>query len=142
MSKRQKGKILIVDDLQNWRELLVEILQEDGHQTTTAKNYKEASALLKARANEFDIAVIDMRLIDDSPYNNDGMKVLKDAKELNPLIKAIILTGYPDKDQEYKSLKYYQADDYKRKVPKGTSFDIDEFSGFIFNLLQSQTASV
>ncbi|MCP4344117.1 MAG: response regulator [Desulfobacterales bacterium] len=132
---KPKGKILVTDDRQNWRELLDDILSGDGHEVETADSLKKATELLKNKT--FDIAIIDMRLIDASPYNIDGIKVLKEAKAQQPSIKAVILTGYPDEKQKNKALNFYKADSYCEKAPDGKPFDIDEFSSQIFKLLSS-----
>lgn len=130
----KKGKILVVDDQQGWRELLEDILTEnDEYYVQTAGNLNEAIELLESRS--FDLATIDMRLVDASPYNIDGMKVLEEAKKQQPLIKAIILTGYPDIEQKHKALNYYKADGYYEKAPDGKPFDIDEFKQVIYELL-------
>jgi two-component system response regulator (stage 0 sporulation protein F) len=129
-----KGKILVVDDQQGWRELLEDILSEDGYEVVTASNFKEAIDLLKRK--HFDLATIDMRLVDPSPYNIDGMRVLKETKTQKPLIKAIILTGYPDEAQKDKALNFYGADGYYEKAPDGKPFDIVEFKQIISNFLE------
>jgi DNA-binding NtrC family response regulator len=131
-----KGNILIVDDQPNWRELLSVILTDDGHKVTTATNFQEAVDLLKR--NSFDIAILDMRLVDASSYNIQGMEVLKEAKKQQPSIKAIILTGYPDHDQKEKAVNFYKADGYYEKAPNGKPFDIEVFSKEIFKLLNEE----
>jgi len=128
-----KGNILVVDDHPNWTELLSIILTDDGHKATKAANFQEAVDLLKC--NPFDIAILDMRLVDASSYNIQGMEVLKEAKKLQPSIKAIILTGYPDPKQREKAMDFYKADGYYEKAPDGKPFDIDVFSREIFKLL-------
>ncbi len=131
MQNTPKWKILVVDDQQGWRELLEDILTEDGHEVKTAGNLKEASELLR---EPFDIATIDMRLVDSSLYNIDGMRVLKEAKTRQPSMKAVILTGYPDPAQKDKALNFYGADGYYEKAPDGKPFDIDKFRQAIYNL--------
>ncbi len=131
--KTQKGKILVVDDQQGWRELLDDILRQEGHEVKTAENMDSAIGLLKSE--KFDIAVLDMRLVDSSSYNIDGMRVLKEAKERQPSIKAIVLTGYSDEEQKKRALDFYHADGYYEKAPDGNPFDIDEFIQIISGLL-------
>jgi len=133
---KMKGNILVVDDHPNWPELLSIILTDDGHKVTKAANFQEAVDLLKC--NPFDIAILDMRLVDASSYNIQGMEVLKEAKKIRPSIKAIILTGYPDQKQREKALNFYKADGYYEKAPDGKPFDIDVFSKEIFRLLNEK----
>jgi DNA-binding NtrC family response regulator len=136
MPSQKYGSILVVDDQENWRNLLTEILTSDGHIVKTAANVQEAENALQE--SSFDIATIDMRLVDEKNGNVDGLRVLKKAKELHPNLKAIILTGYPDNEQKAKALNYYKVDGYYEKVPHGQALDIDEFSRLIFKLLAQQ----
>lgn len=131
-----KGNILVVDDQPNWRELLSIVLTDDGHIVKTATNSQEAIDLLQR--NSFDIAILDMRLVDASPYNIQGMEVLKEAKKIQPFIKVIILTGYPDHMQKEKAVNFYRADGYYEKAPNGKPFDIDVFSRLIFDMLKGE----
>jgi DNA-binding NtrC family response regulator len=133
MSIQQSSSILVVDDHENWRELLVAILEADGHQVVTAKNSDEAQALLES--NCFDAAILDMRLT-DSLFDIQGMHLVKEAKRLHPSIKAIILTGFPDEEQRVKALTFYGADGYFEKVPGGRPFRTDEFSQLISHMLE------
>jgi two-component system NtrC family response regulator len=131
---RKCGYILVVDDRKNWRDLLKEILQADGHTVVMASTFDEGRGLLESQ--HFDVAVFDMRLVDNAVYNIQGMTLLEEAKKLQPSIKAIILTGYPDPDQEARALDFYGADDYLEKAPEGKPFNIERFSRRIFKLLQ------
>ncbi|QTA83305.1 Two component system response regulator [Desulfonema limicola] len=133
MNDTKKAKILVVEDLPTWRMILYDILSEEGYEVTTADSFQEAVNLLDKK--EFDIATIDMRLVDTLPYNMQGMEVLKRAKDIQPGIKAIILTGYPDDNQEKKA-KDYDVQGYHKKAPEGKSFDIDKFKEIIDNLLK------
>lgn len=135
MENKQHGVILVVDDQQSWRELLLGILENDGHEVVIARNFQETKTLLNTK--RFDLAIIDMRLVDSDVYNIEGMKVLQEVKRQHPGMKAIIFTGYPDPDQKIKAIEYYHADDYLEKVPGGKPLNIDEFSQKIFNLLKS-----
>jgi len=134
--ERKRGKILVVDNSKNWRELFVDILREDGYQIETASNFKDAVELLKTES--FDMAIIEIQLNEEVPFNRDGLKVLKEAKTLHPLIKSIILTGYPDESEKDRMLNFYKADGYYEKAPDGKPFDIDEFRQIIFNLLNKK----
>lgn len=127
MSNITQKKILVVDDQPNWRELLTDILQNDDYCVITASSFIEAKNLLLSN-QKFDLALFDMRLVDSEVYNIQGMKLLEFAKHTKPPITAIILTGYPNPEQERRAREYYGADDYISKVPNGDPFDIDKFS--------------
>jgi two-component system NtrC family response regulator len=133
MAGKKRGHILVVDDHRNWRELLAALLESDGHEVMTAGSFQEGLRLLKAE--RFDAAILDMRLVDSSVYNIQGMALLREAKRLQPSIKAVILTGYPDPDQETRALHFYGADYYIQKAPEGQPFAVDSFSRLISELL-------
>jgi DNA-binding NtrC family response regulator len=128
-----KGSILVVDDKQSWQDLLYAILKEDGHDISIAGSLSEAKKKVKCKS--YDIVIIDMRLVDHSSYNIEGMRVLKEVKALDPNTKAIILTGYPDPSHKKKAINHYKADGYFEKVPKGEPMDVDAFCLMLQNLL-------
>jgi DNA-binding NtrC family response regulator len=133
MSLPRKGSILIVDDNQLWRELLIAILENDGHEVTSAASFEAGRMMLMNKL--FDIVILDMRLVDRQNHNVQGMALLEEAKKLNSSVKAIILTGYPDPDQRARAINFYRADGYLEKAPDGKPFDVDAFSQYIFALL-------
>ncbi len=132
MTSKRTGTVLVVDDHSNWRDLLSTLLENDGHRVVTACSTEEAKSQL--RNGKFDVAVLDMRLVDDV-FDVGGMLLLQEAKRLHPSMKAIILTGFPDVEQRAKAIKFYGADGYYEKAPDGRPFDIDEFSRLVFELL-------
>ena len=132
MGSKRTISILVVDDLESWRDLLSAILEGDGHQVVTASTFQEAKTLLEIE--QFDVVILDMRLVDDSVYNIQGMALLEEAKRLTPSTKAIILTGYPDPDHRAKALDFYKADGYFEKAPNGQPLDIEKFSQLILDL--------
>lgn len=112
--------ILIIDDFQNWLDLLFCFLDRQGYPVITAYNLEKAKeALLN---NDISIIILDMRLIDNQKYDTQGFELLKYVKEMNPLIGTIILTGYPSQEQKQLALDTYKADAYLCKTTLG-SFD-------------------
>lgn len=79
--------ILLVDDEQSQRETLSGFLRKKGYKVTTASSHSEAIENLK----QFNI---DLILTDYKMPGKSGQDVLKDAKEINPLIPVIIMTAY------------------------------------------------
>lgn len=135
MTDKRHGKILVVEDQQGWRNLLTDILNRDGHEVIPATNFQEAKERIDN--DRFDLAIIDMRLVDSDSYNIQGMAVLQEVKKQYPDLKVIILTGYPDSAQRIKSIEDYHADDYLEKVPDGKPLDLDQFSQRIHELLET-----
>jgi DNA-binding NtrC family response regulator len=138
MSK-QGNSILVVDDQESWRDLLVAILGGGDYHIVTASTFQEAKTLLMEKS--FALAILDMRLVDASPYNIQGMAILEEAKRLHPSMKAIILTGYPDPHQRARALEFYGADGYFEKVPDGQPLDVNNFRQLVCSLLDEQHSS-
>ena len=86
-TERKKIKILIVDDVESNLKLIDYILTNVGYQTACAKNGK--SALIKAKANKFDIILLDIIMPDIN-----GFEVCKQLKKYPPTkdIPIIFLT--------------------------------------------------
>ena len=83
------AKILVVDDEDGILEEVESYFQEEGFQVFTADNGEEGIQILKREKP--DVLLVDMKLPDMS-----GLLVLKVAKELSPLTKVIVNTGYVD----------------------------------------------
>jgi two-component system cell cycle response regulator len=83
----KKGQVLVVDDDVNDRTLLADLLVESGYRVKAAKNGEEGVAL--AAANDFSVALIDMKLPDMS-----GTEVMEKIKKIQPGIFVIVISGY------------------------------------------------
>ena len=125
--------VLVVDDEKSWRDLVAEIFEARGWRVDSAESLEEGEALISQR--EYDLAILDIRLVDSSHYSADGFALLRDAKRLQPYMKAVILTGYPDSQQRTRALETYGADYYLEKAPDGSPLDIDQFEMLIVRLL-------
>lgn len=81
--------ILIVDDEKDIRELISEILRDEGFQTRMAANSDEAVAALNAE--EPGLMILDIWLKDS---RMDGIDILKTVKRNNPDVPVIIISGH------------------------------------------------
>ncbi|MES2848837.1 MAG: sigma-54 dependent transcriptional regulator [Bacteroidota bacterium] len=82
-------KILIIDDDMDMCQLLSRFLQRKGFETATASNGNKGIAAFKE--GQFDLVLCDFRLGD-----KEGVEVLKEIKQINPVVQVIIITGYSD----------------------------------------------
>jgi len=82
-----RPRILVVDDEEVIRELLSEILMDEGYEVDTAKEGNEA--MEKIKRLPFELVITDIRM----PGLN-GMEILRETKKKNPSIEVIIITGY------------------------------------------------
>jgi DNA-binding NtrC family response regulator len=78
---------LLVDDEIRYLEVLKKRLSKRGIRVTTADSGSEAIRIL--RRNDFDVAVIDLKMDD-----MDGIEVLKVFKKMDAQLAVIILTGH------------------------------------------------
>ena len=85
--KKEQIKILVVDDNEDFRELLTESLQDEGYHVDSAKDAHEA--IKKVHANPFTIIFLDIIL-----PNMNGVATHKAIKKISPECIVIMMTGY------------------------------------------------
>lgn len=100
----KKIDILVVDDEEMMRELLVDVLAMDGYTVETAEDGKAALEILKVSPPQLVISDIKM------PRMN-GFELLKAVKESFPSMRIIMMTGYSD-DFTVKDALRLNADEY------------------------------
>nr|HRO15806.1 sigma-54 dependent transcriptional regulator [Paracoccus sp. (in: a-proteobacteria)] len=81
--------ILIVDDEKDIRELISDILQDEGFATRLAANADEAIGALNAE--EPALMILDIWLKDS---RMDGIDILKQVKRNNPDVPVVIISGH------------------------------------------------
>lgn len=95
-----KGEsILVVDDVEEQREIASKILTMLGYSVTTASSGREAIEFLKSHSS--DLVILDMIM---SP-GIDGYQTYKAILKLRPHQKAIIVSGYAETDRVMDALK-------------------------------------
>jgi|YNPNPStandDraft_1061719.scaffolds.fasta_scaffold11615_4 DNA-binding NtrC family response regulator len=91
MANRQK--ILVVDDLPDWRATLSGLLADEGYEVYVADSSDSALNLISAH-HGFDLALIDMRLDESDEENTEGLDLAAKIKQRWPATKVLIITGY------------------------------------------------
>lgn len=81
-----KMNILIADDESDTRDILNEILTEDGYNVFLAEDGKSTKKMLNM---EIDLLLLDIKFGVD-----DGIEVLKEVKIINSLLPVIMITGH------------------------------------------------
>jgi two-component system response regulator PilR (NtrC family) len=102
-----KAKILIAEDEKSMREVLEIFLQEEGYETFTAKDGKEALEMLER--DIYDVVITDIKM-----PRADGFEVLKKTKEISPQTVVIMITAFGTTESAIEAIKL-GAYDYMEK---------------------------
>jgi len=111
--KKQRKRVLVVDDEENIRQILKEYLDEFGYEVACAVNGQEALQIYKN--GRFDVILSDLVM---RPV--DGLELLGEVKKVDPDAIFIMITGYPSIESALEAVKK-GAKDYITKP-----FNIDE----------------
>ncbi len=111
----KQRRILIVDDLENWREELVETLQRGGYYVDSATTTTEALTMLKE--TNYHVLVLDIRMDGADQSNIDGINLLRDLDSLglSEATKVIMLSAFGTKDHMRTSFRDYKVVDFLSK---------------------------
>jgi len=117
-----RGKILIVEDYTDWRELLSGMLMREGHDVQTAANLQEARVLIRDN-KDLDLAILDIRLVETDESNEDGMQLLADIHRNQGFTRVIMISGHGTMEKQRKAFREFRAFDFFRKE----QFNSEEF---------------
>ncbi len=92
----QPAKILVADDEQNLRRVLVALLRREGHEVIQAASGLEAIE----RLTDVDVVITDLRM-----PGADGMEVLRTASKNHPHVPVIMITAYGSVGQAVEAIK-------------------------------------
>ena len=109
----ENKKVLIVDDQNGIRILLVEVFSVEGYNTFQASNGKIALEIV--RQENPDLVLLDMKI-----PGMDGLEILRRIKQINESIKVIMMTAYGELDM------IKEASDLGALMHFTKPFDIDE----------------
>ncbi|MBC8527589.1 MAG: response regulator [Candidatus Cloacimonetes bacterium] len=88
-----KHKILIIEDNTDFRNCIMEFLQENGMDSLGGGSLKEAISIYNGNSSEIDLFLIDLKLPD-----GNGMNFLKDVRKESNTSPAIIMSGIITED--------------------------------------------
>ncbi len=83
------GEILVVDDEKDIRDLIADILRDDGHTARLA--WDSTTAYDEINAEAPDLVILDIWLKDSK---HDGIDILKTVKRNNPDVPIVIISGH------------------------------------------------
>ncbi len=119
------ARILVIDDDENIRSTIAEILRSEGYSVDVASTGSEAISRTKSTA--YNAALIDIRLPDI-----EGIELLTKLHDTTPKIRKIILTGFPSQQNAIAALNN-SADAYLLKPVA-----IDELLHTVYEQLKLQ----
>lgn len=96
----QPHRILIVDDENDFRGVLLEALEQMGYETDGAENAEKAIQVLKE--HHYAIVLTDLNM----PGGRSGLDLLKSIRELAPKTFTILMTGFATTESAIQSLKH------------------------------------
>lgn len=83
-----RGRVLVVDDSDDVRNLLATVLEAHGFDVLVAQNGEEGVAFYRALHRAIDAVVLDMEM-----PGMDGAATLVQLQRVNPLVRAIVCSG-------------------------------------------------
>jgi DNA-binding NtrC family response regulator len=102
-----RKRILVVDDVPDWRTTLQAILKNE-YEVKTVDSYQAAMEVVRERSAE--LVIVDLRLSPTDEEDRQGMELLKQLAEHR--INAIVLTGYPEKQLREEAEEKYKTFDF------------------------------
>jgi len=123
-----KKKLLIVDDQNGIRILLMEVFSSEGYETYQASNGKLALEIVRNVSP--DLVLLDMKI-----PGMDGLDILKHIKSIDASIKVIMMTAYGELDM------IKEATDLGAIMHFTKPFDIDELRQAVNQHLRSSNNS-
>ena len=123
--------MLIVDDQARWRTMFKTLLGKMDLPLTISESDSLESVSQLLKEETFDLAILDLRLVDEENQNLDGLFLLRSIKDKYPETKVILATAYPSKLKEQRD----EADAFILKVPDDKLFNITDFKNTVSGLL-------
>lgn len=119
------GGVLIIDDMEDLRFSLANVVKKEGHTVYSASSGREAMELIRS-------SVIDLIFLDIGLPDGNGIELIAEIKELTADIDIVMLTGINDAKTAVDALKA-GAMDYIVKP-----FDLVEFKTILNRGMQSR----
>jgi two-component system, NtrC family, response regulator AtoC len=121
-------RLLVIDDDAVTRELLTEVLQDEGYTVEACASGK--AALERARRHTFDLAVTDVRMPE-----MDGIAVTQALKANQPSLQVIVMTAFGSVETAVEAIRH-GAFDYVSKP-----MNLDEIKTTVRRALSERTMS-
>ncbi len=117
-------KILLVDDEEDFLDILGEFLSDEGYGVSKAKNAEEALELMRRGA--FDLLLSDINM-----PGMKGFELIKETRKLYPGLKSALITAYDVRDYINMAKNF----DIGNIITKTTPFNFEEVRLLVRNIL-------
>jgi DNA-binding SARP family transcriptional activator/ActR/RegA family two-component response regulator len=87
----QRSHILIVEDREDWQDIVTNAIEAEGHKPYPTNSYDKA--ILALATHKFDLAIVDPVLDRENRFNRDGLSVIQKICEVAPRMPVMIITG-------------------------------------------------
>ncbi|ATX78594.1 DNA-binding transcriptional response regulator, NtrC family [Mariprofundus aestuarium] len=121
----QSAFILLVEDNDEFRQILKELLETSGYHVTAAPNATRAREALDL--GKFDMCILDVRLPD-----GNGIELMREFRKGDPDMGIIIMTGYAEIDTAIDAVRL-GANDFLKKP-----FALDEMLVRVTELMKTR----
>ena len=105
-----KIKVLYVEDDKQWQEIVREIITMLGYQIDIASTSKEA--MFKLKRSTYHIALLDKRLNEDDPENDQGLAIATVIAGLGEGTKIIVYTSHGNIDDAREAFREIKVSDF------------------------------
>jgi two-component system nitrogen regulation response regulator NtrX len=129
-----RGKILIVEDFTDWRDLLSGLLQREGYFVKAVATLQDARQYID-QTKDLDLAILDIRLVETDETNQDGLRLLSEIRRRQAFTEVIMITGHGTMESQRKAFREFHAFDFFRKE----QFDSEEFRQGVLEAVEQAT---
>lgn len=131
---RHMLKVLVVDDEIDIRELVAEILRDEGYDVEVAST--ASKAIEKANSSEFGVVLLDIWL---EGSDMDGIGVLKSVKSINPNIPVIMISGHGNIETAVQCIKLGAYDFIEKPFQPNKLIIMVERAATMFKLMHENS---
>lgn len=103
-------KVLYVEDDKEWQKIIREIISMLGYQLDIASSSKEA--IFKLTRSTYHIALLDKRLNEDDPENDEGLNIATIIAGMGEGTKIIVFTAYGNIEDAREAFRKIKVKDF------------------------------
>ncbi len=132
----RQGRILIVDDVQKWREELVETLQRGGFYAEAVASIAEALHALDTSL--YHLLILDIRMQETDQNNKEGINLLGELEKrgLSEAIKIVMLSAHGTPEYMHRAFRGHGVLDFLMKERFDSQVFLDKVYGYFANEMQ------